>query len=240
MLVVPVLDLMGGQVVRAIGGRRYAYQPNVSRVACDARPTTVARGLIETFGFTTFYVADLDAIAGAEPAWTVYEELHGLGIDLWIDAGCKNLHSDRGSVVVGLESISRLDSLGELIDSVGLDRCIFSLDLKDGRPLTTELDALTIVREVLEVGLRRLIVLDLAKVGESSGVGTESLCREIRAMSSDVQLFAGGGVRSIDDLRSLSDAGCDGALVASALHDGRMTAEEVRSVGHFQTGSRFS
>jgi len=40
-------------------------------------------------------------------------------------------------------------------------------------------------------------------------------------------LLAGGGVRSLDDLRQLSRIGCDGALIATALHDGRLTAADV-------------
>ena len=35
--------------------------------AKDAQPETVARGLVECFGFRRAYVADLDAIAGQTP-----------------------------------------------------------------------------------------------------------------------------------------------------------------------------
>jgi phosphoribosylformimino-5-aminoimidazole carboxamide ribotide isomerase len=42
-----------------------------------------------------------------------------------------------------------------------------------------------------------------------------------------VTLVAGGGVRGADDLARLADAGCDGALVATALHDGRLSAADV-------------
>jgi len=40
-------------------------------------------------------------------------------------------------------------------------------------------------------------------------------------------LLAGGGVRDPGDLRELAQLGCTGALVATALHDGRLTAEDV-------------
>jgi phosphoribosylformimino-5-aminoimidazole carboxamide ribotide isomerase len=59
----------------------------------------------------------------------------------------------------------------------------------------------------------------------SEGVGTESLCRQLRALDAEIEIVAGGGVRGLGDLESLAAAGCDGALVASALHDGRLTAE---------------
>jgi hypothetical protein len=46
-----------------------------------------------------------------------------------------------------------------------------------------------------------------------------------------LQIVAGGGVRSAADLRSLSAAGCDAALVASALHDGRLTIHDCAALG---------
>ncbi len=71
-----------------------------------------------------------------------------------------------------------------------------------------------------------MIVLDLTRVGLGQGAGSESLCRHLRALASDVEIISGGGVRSLADLRSLAAAGCDAALVASALHDGRLRVED--------------
>ena len=42
-----------------------------------------------------------------------------------------------------------------------------------------------------------------------------------------VTLVAGGGVRGAEDLRKLADAGCQGALMASALQDGHLSATDV-------------
>jgi phosphoribosylformimino-5-aminoimidazole carboxamide ribotide isomerase len=46
---------------------------------------------------------------------------------------------------------------------------------------------------------------------------------ELAAGLSGVAIYAGGGVRDGDDLRALEAAGATGALVATALHDGRIT-----------------
>jgi uncharacterized protein related to proFAR isomerase len=37
-------------------------------------------------------------------------------------------------------------------------------------------------------------------------------------------------VRDADDLRRLKASGCDAALVATALHDGRITAADVAAL----------
>jgi phosphoribosylformimino-5-aminoimidazole carboxamide ribotide isomerase len=42
-----------------------------------------------------------------------------------------------------------------------------------------------------------------------------------------LHLVTGGGVRDIADLTRLVELGVQGVLVASALHDGRITREDV-------------
>jgi phosphoribosylformimino-5-aminoimidazole carboxamide ribotide isomerase len=51
-----------------------------------------------------------------------------------------------------------------------------------------------------------------------------------------VTLLAGGGVRDVEDLRALAARGCDGALVATALHDGRIGARDIAAARHFTAG----
>ena len=234
--VLPVVDLLGGQVVRGIAGRREEYRPIVSRLCADARPASVARALVERFGFAEAYVADLDAIAGHDPDWTSYEALADRGLRLWVDAGLTGVERAQAfvqpaaerivaRVIVGLESLPRREALAELLALVGHSRLVFSLDLKQGRPITQvpewrDREPAEIAQEVIHAGVRSLIVLDLARVGVGAGAGTEALARSLRTMQPSMELIGGGGVRGVDDLRSLAAAGYDAALVASALHDG--------------------
>lgn len=244
MRIIPVIDLLDGLVVRGIGGRRDAYRPIVSQIAADATASSVASAF-RKLGCGEVYVADLDAIAGAEPAWRLYDDMSATGLTLWVDAGrvrragVRSQESgDKGQesggglgtphrVVVGLESLENSNALGELVEAIGHERLVFSLDLKHGLPLTLigewrDRRAVEIAAAALELGVRSLIVLDLANVGMEQGVATLSLCRQIRQLDATVELISGGGVRNHADLDALADAGCDAALVASALHDGRL------------------
>ena len=83
----------------------------------------------------------------------------------------------------------------------------------------------------LRAGVQRMVVLDLAAVGMGGGAGTERLCRTLRCSYPQLQIIAGGGVRGPADLVSLERAGCDAALVASALHDGRLDARQCARMG---------
>jgi len=254
MRILPVLDLLHGFVVRGIAGQRSEYRPIETPLCPSADPVAVACAIREKFGLDEFYVADLDAIAGAEPAWPIYQALMASGMRLLVDAGVTDrercaaiasFRADRAAlngVIVGLESLlpigeastpeTLVASLAPLVAVAGATRLIFSIDLKTGRPLTNvpawqQLTPPQIAELAASAGVRRLIVLDLADVGVGDGVRTLDLCREIRTVHPQVELIAGGGVRGPDDLRSMAAAGCDAALVASALHDGRLKVNSM-------------
>jgi phosphoribosylformimino-5-aminoimidazole carboxamide ribotide isomerase len=248
MRVIPVIDLMHGAVVRGVAGRRSEYRPIESRIAADSQPATVARAFVERFGFDTAYVADLDAILGRTPNVKAWEEIKGAGLKLWLDAGmgpkglAVTLHKQHSVIPIDTTVILGLESLGSpsiVIDSLsflGSSRIVFSLDLQQGHPLTNVEEwqsarPIEIARWVLNAGVEELLILDLADVGVAGGTGTLELCRTIRREFPTTELIAGGGVRGIDDLMALAEAGCDAALVASALHDGRLTREDVWQAG---------
>ena len=245
MRIVPVLDLMQGVVVRGVAGRRDEYRPIESRLCRDAQPLTVMRALRDVFGLESFYVADLDAILGGEPSWDLYRRLLDDHVELWIDAGVATFerasalaeftHAGQrlSRVIVGLESLATPADLSTFARVLGSDQAVFSLDLKQGRPMTSvaawnSLEPIEIAQQAIDAGFRRLIILDLAGVGMAGGVPTLDLCHALRRLDDQLEIITGGGVRGVDDIRAAIDAGCDALLVASALHDGRLTPVELQ------------
>jgi phosphoribosylformimino-5-aminoimidazole carboxamide ribotide isomerase len=243
--VLPVIDLLRGDVVRGVAGEREKYRPIVSQLATDARPESIGHAIVGR-GFRDCYVADLDAIAGAEPDWRTYATLMRAGLKLWIDAGCgtvtrahtlatfqaegQMLHR----ILVGLETLESVEELTEIVAEIGVERLVFGLDLKQGRPLTRiaewrDAEPLTLLRTMHGIGVRSFVILDLAAVGVNGGPATASLCAAARESYSEIEITSGGGVRGVADLESLATAGCDYALVASALHDGRLSAEALQA-----------
>lgn len=238
MNILPVIDLMHGVVVRGVAGNRDTYQPIVSTLVKSCEPLQVARALRERFRFSRFYVADLDAIVYQRPNYDIYQQLIADGFEIWVDAGICDVQRAKmvaevgvASLIVGLESIPDQAGLSMLIDQVGSEVLIFSLDLKAGVPLVQrgdwlDLSPLQIARQALKLGVERMIVLDLAQVGGNQGISTLSLCQEIRKyqpkMVNRLELITGGGVQSMNDVELAKTAGVDGLLIASALHDGRL------------------
>ncbi len=240
MRVIPVLDLYRGVVVLGRGGRRDEYRPIVSPLARDAQPASVALGLRSTFGLTELYLADLDAIVDAKPNTTVWSELVARGWRLLVDAGIDSVAAAQQVIAIGATPIVGLEScgdpalLGEIIAACGTGNVIFSLDLVAGRPKTTSPlwpdDPLEIATRAVELGVSRLLVLDLAGVGMAAGIRGLELVTAIHTRWPELELITGGGVRSVADLESLARIGVAGVLVASALHNGQLTAADISRV----------
>jgi len=241
MDIIPVLDLLNGIVVRGVAGRRSEYRPLRSNLTMSVQPLDVARALREVFDFSRFYVADLDAIVHHHPNWQTYRQLIADGFQLLVDAGIRDVESslsvrDCGAEpIIGLESCPGPQVLSDIISS-NRGEITFSLDLLDGRPLLSSdsrdwsRDPYEIVGQSVACGVTRIIVLDLADVGTSSGGRTEALCRSLLAEFPDLKLTCGGGVRGLDDLRRMQRMGADSVLIASALHDGHLSAIELRGL----------
>src|SRR5690606_24887592 len=120
-------------------------------------------------------VADLDAIAGAPPAWNRYAEMLDTGVQLWLDAGLRNLPQAEelarfqhnglniSGLIAGLETLPAEQLLRDLLATWGPERIIVSLDLKHGQPLTACLhwqaaSPLNIARDLIQLGIQHLIV----------------------------------------------------------------------------------
>jgi HisA/HisF family protein len=228
MRIVPVLDLKGGVVVHARQGDRAGYAPLRSPLVDGSEPVAVAAALCAHTGSERLYVADLDAIAGAPPDVETLRRLAAVA-ELWVDAGATSAERavalrDAGAArnIVGTESLANAE-----LDGVDGPPRVLSVDLRDGGLISPRAQlagrgpaaAVGIAREL---GVRELLVIDLARVGSRAGPPLEAVATLAQALPG-VDVYAGGGVRDDQDLHALARAGAAGALVATALHDGAIT-----------------
>jgi phosphoribosylformimino-5-aminoimidazole carboxamide ribotide isomerase len=243
--VIPVIDLLNGQAVHAIGGRRAYYRPIRSILHASSDPVPLARALCDSLGARTLYLADLDAIGGCLPHTDIYRIINSLNINIWIDCGLRDaaslapllvLNDSSCTIIAGLETVRGPRELKEIVNQAGADRVVFSLDLFEGSPRIAALAAWgtenprELAEAAIECGVCRLLILDLARVGTSRGLGTSRLMVQIRKAHPSVPLIVGGGIARIEEVVDLRDAGAAAVLVASAIHDGRIGARELKQL----------
>lgn len=259
MRIIPVLDLSHGVAVHARAGERSRYQP-VRSVLASARngdPLALIKAFRRTLGAEACYVADLDSIQGGAVQRTAIRELAqfeaGFTGALLVDAGTRQvggalevLACGASEVVVGLESLHAFSDLEVIVRVIGPARVVFSLDLRLGSPMLHPAmntsagaapDAVTLAARAVETGVRSLLVLDVGRVGTGHGVDLE-LLEELRRRFENERLLAGGGVHARRDLERMRDAGCDAALVATALHTGQIGAADIAALQSEVSASR--
>jgi phosphoribosylformimino-5-aminoimidazole carboxamide ribotide isomerase len=226
LTLIPVIDLLAGQVVRAVRGDRQSYRPIVSALCASSDPVTVARILCDHCAARRLYVADLDALQGGGAQIAVLTELLQAlpGIELWLDAGLADAaagralqrrlapHEARIVFVYASESLRSREALAHCFDP-GQGEAALSLDRRDGR----RLDAAG-CWDAVDLWPRRVIVMTLERVGSGAGPDLDTL-REVRRLAPGAMVIGAGGIRGEDDLARASEAGADAWLVASALHD---------------------
>lgn len=205
----------------------------------DGEALYLARQYREQLSATQCYVADLDALTGGPRQLDLLGRLahlpEGFGPGLMVDSATSDLSGARSvlatgarTLVVALETLAGRPPLVELLAELGSERLLVSLDLKAGRPIvptdsewTRHSDPIELAAELVRLGVARLLVLDLALVGKNQGPPFDVI-HDIRARLPDIELLAGGGIRDLSDLERLKSLGVRGALVATALHDGRL------------------
>jgi HisA/HisF family protein len=227
MEIIPVLDLKQGAVVRARMGQRDQYRPIETPLSPTSGPVDVARGLLAVHPFATLYVADLDAIAGRGDNHAALALLRAAfpRLALWVDNGicdCRRaedwLAAGWGRLVLGSETQRDATVVRHF---AGDARVALSLDFRGPSfqgPATLVDDAACWPQKV--------IAMTLARVGSNAGPDLERLAG-IRYAAAGREVYAAGGVRDAADLVTLKRAGIAGALVASCLHDGRLTGPEI-------------
>jgi phosphoribosylformimino-5-aminoimidazole carboxamide ribotide isomerase len=236
--IIPVIDVLNGKVVHAIRGKRKEYLPLRSTLTNSFDPSAVAQAF-KTLGFNELYLADLDAILGKQPNYKIYKNITEMtSLKLIVDAGINNLttaeqilNNQATKLIIGTETLPNKKLIQEMIKHFDTERLIISLDLMNNKVLTKPKfdgpkEALDLLRELNEIGVLQFIILDLARVGSNEGININFLKKALSILQGNV--YVGGGVRDVADLIELKTLGIAGVLVATALHSGKISINDLK------------
>lgn len=232
--IVFVLDLYNKNVVHAQGGNRKNYRPvHLTSSICS---TSEPLKLIEEIEPKEVYIADLNILQGDGPHNTNFRVIKKISsqVSTMLDPGISSLEeameasSLADALILGTETAS-LQTIKE-VAALLPGRVNVSIDKKHGRILTSDplmpREPAEIVHALNSLDIQNIIILDMDRVGTSSGVDSQFLSNIVSISHHDVLL--GGGVKDIHDIETLERIGVKGALVATALHNGSIPLDMAR------------
>lgn len=233
MDIIPVLDIMNGVVVHAAGGDRARFAPIVTPLASSTEPARVAAGICAVYPFQTFYLADLDGIAGRGRNTDLVDRISDAapGAALWIDAGTASrgaaravLAAPSATMVVGTESLESMPAFVDIMAEAP-ERTVLSLDFRGEEFLGPPA---LLARASLWPS--RVICMTLSRVGSDQGPDLARIHEIAARAGAGRKVYAAGGIRGRQDLEAARSVGAGGALIASSLHSGKISAGDLEMI----------
>jgi phosphoribosylformimino-5-aminoimidazole carboxamide ribotide isomerase len=226
------IDLHQGRVVSLREGK-----PELSTVWSDD-PLAIAKRF-EREGASGLHIIDLDgALATGSNRSIVESIIHNAKIPIQIGGGVRSkadvdrwmkLGVDR--VVLGTLAYNDASTLNQVIGEYGRERIVVATDYKNGKIVTKgwtkqeDLSILEAIKRLQDSQIRTILATAVEFDGRAEGPDLVTL-RNIRA-STDVQILASGGVRTIADVQELRRVGVEGVVIGRALYEGTLDFPEL-------------
>ena len=233
--VIPAVDVQDGQAVQLVGGER-----GTGRTYGD--PAVAADRWVDA-GASTLHLVDLDgAFEGErENASAIESIVSEADADIQLGGGIRTVEDainllDRGvdRVILGTAAVENPDIVSVITEenpNTGTNPVMVSLDAKEGEVVVsgwtegTGLDPATVAARYEELGAGAILFTDVDVEGQLQGVRTDPVKRLVESV--DIPVVASGGVASLDDIRTLKQAGVAAVVVGTALYEGTFTLGEA-------------
>jgi phosphoribosylformimino-5-aminoimidazole carboxamide ribotide isomerase len=233
---IPAVDIRGGRCVRLKQGdflRETTYADD---------PVEMARHWVDE-GAGRLHVVDLDgARDGVRQNAEVIRRLIAAvpAVPVQVGGGVRSIDSARAlledgadRVIVGTAAVEHGPVVvGEWLRELEAARVIVGVDARGGRiatrgwQSTTSLDVVEFCRALADIGVERVLYTDVERDGLLGGPNVETT----RRVAEVVAVIGSGGVGNLDHVRELARAGAEGAIIGTALYDGRLALRDLLEV----------
>jgi phosphoribosylformimino-5-aminoimidazole carboxamide ribotide isomerase len=220
------------------------YQGNYAQETIfDDDPLAVALRW-QSLGASRIHIVDLDGAAAGDVV--------NLGIIHTI-ANAVLVPTQLGGGIRTIETISRVLKMGVervILGTVAVengdlvreacrkysDSIIVSIDARDGEVATrgwiqgTKLQAVSLAREMVTLGVRRFIYTDITRDGTLAGPNYNAITELIESVKRPV--IAAGGISSAEHLQVLRRLGVEGAIIGKALYTGDIELKQALEIAN--------
>jgi phosphoribosylformimino-5-aminoimidazole carboxamide ribotide isomerase len=230
-IVYPALDVLEGRCVRLSEGRR-------EQVTIEGGDPLAAAQRFVAEGARFLHMVDLDGAFSGQPSVELVRlvaETAG-SVPLQVGGGYRSLEAIEAAVEAGAARVmvGTAAASPEFLTEAAArfaQQLVVAIDARDGKVALrgwtelSELDATDLARACAAAGVGRLLVTSTRRDGSLAGPDFELLNSLLEATR--LPVIAAGGVATLDDLRALRAAGCEGAVAGAAIWSGRFSLGEA-------------
>jgi len=232
MLIYPAIDLYEKKAVRLFKGdyaQMTVYSEDPSAVACDfeAKGATHMH-VVDLEGAKTGQTSNIETIRKIKESCSLFLEVGG-GIRT-METAQKYLAAGVDRIIFGTAAVENEDLIREAVAKYG-EKIAVGIDLRDGYVAIkgwtekTECSAFDFTEKMEQIGVSTVICTDISRDGAMKGTNVE-LYREL-SKKTGMNIIASGGVSSMEDIRSLKEAGLYGAIIGKAYYTGAIDLAEA-------------
>jgi phosphoribosylformimino-5-aminoimidazole carboxamide ribotide isomerase len=233
MLVIPAIDLKGGQCVRLLQGKR----DEVTTYSSD--PVSTAKRW-ESYGARLLHVVDLDgAFTGSQKNFSAIVKIReSVKIVMEVGGGIRNIGNvinlfsagiDR--VVIGTAAIEDPEFLTSSCRRYP-GRILIGIDAKDGMVAikgweeVTSINARELAKRLELIGIAGIIYTDISRDGMLSGPNLEAVREMVESVK--IPVIASGGVSGVEDIKNLMRIrNLWGVITGKAIYAGTLNLQEA-------------
>ena len=237
MIILPAIDIKDGNCVRLYKGDF----STVEKVAADYMETAKD---FEKAGASWIHMVDLDGAKEGRPVnQKIYEDVAAnTGLKVEVGGGIRNLEtietylkSGVERVILGSAALKNPKLVKDAVAKFGSTHIAVGIDSKNGMVATegwleeSDVDEVTLMLEMMKIGVQYFIVTDISKDGTLSGVNTDQLRKMYEAAQDKCNIIASGGVHTIEDIRNCKELGLYGTICGKSIYQGTLDmAEAIR------------
>ena len=235
MLVIPAIDIRGGNCVRLVQGRLE------QETIFSKDPVFVAK-LWQAEGAKRIHIVDLDgAFSGIIQNLDLIKQIaKSVKCAVEVGGGIRDIDTIKrvltggvAKVVLGTSAIYDTDTVRKALKKYR-DRIVISIDSLGGKVAiggwkeVTTVRTTTLARRVEEMGVKEIIFTDIKKDGMLKGPNVKGI--KSFAEKVGIPVIACGGISTLDDVKRVKDleqSGVSGMIIGKALYTGDIKLREA-------------
>ncbi len=234
MKIIPAIDIMNGQVVRL-----YKGDPTQKTIYSD-NPIEIAKKW-EKNGADMLHIVDLDATLEMGTNLSIIKKIiENVSIPVEVAGGLRDesIVMDTAQiskrVVLGTLAFKDKITLKKLLENLGPEKIVISVDHKDGEIVIhgwqkgTGVKLIDAIKDFLDMGFSEFLLTNVNRDGTLEGPDLKFLGQACQLERTNV--IASGGISNVKDVRDVKEKNSFGVILGKALYENKISIQEAKEV----------